>query len=801
MTFLRCQSATRSLNLHHHILVASCCPRYLDHFAIRLVLHSSIKSKDVGAATFRTVGTRGDFVSLADTSYQQIPDHPGQRVLRLGRDELLGFRYWGGIQGDFQNELTAQGYTVYTAAVGPFASNWDRACELYAIIKGGQYGRPDRPNARSTAGHGTTGAPIGEDPSSHTLFKGGKSWVHSITTISTPNQGTTLGNGFSTIGDSVKDLLAGVLSVVGILGDSAKMVYDAKLDQWGITTKQSGESIQAYLDRVFSSRIFDPSFKDVCLWSLSTGGAKEEATWVKTLSDVYYYSYTTVDTFDTRDLLLRKISLPNLLTMLLPLDPLAVFLGGRYAPDKLKLSTDWQPNDGVVNTFSMGSDGVGAAVTFAGASQLGKWNKMPLLNRLDHLAVVGITLHTQVLDLTMSLFFSVALLLLSAVVSHATNTYPVVLVHGFGGWGRDELLGFKYWGGIQGDIQEELEALGYTVYTASIGPFSSNWDRACELYAQIKGGVTDYGLLTQPTTITCASAKTTRVCHSMGGQTIRMLAQMLEKGTTGAPVEETTYTSPLFEGGHDWIHSITTISTPNQGTTLADGFSEIGDTIKDLLVSIINVLGIFGDSVDLLYDAQLDQWGITAKQDDETLQEYFDRAFSSSIFDSSFKDVSIWSLSVAGAKEESMWVETLDDVYYYSYATKDTFSTLRPLGCDRYHPALPDLWHLRGSCRAALQSAGGLSSSRRLVVANSTVATNLDSAISSLTTAAASIQTQEDLEALCEDPINTYAENYCANMLNATLVNDTIATANATVEAATNTSINTDVSSTRMLRG
>ncbi|KUF93845.1 UPF0652 protein C22H10.08 [Phytophthora nicotianae] len=292
-----------------------------------------------------------------------------------GRDELLGFRYWGGIQGDFQNELTAQGYTVYTAAVGPFASNWDRAS------------------------HGTTGAPIQEDPSSHALFKGGKNWVHSITTISTPNQGTTLGDGFSTIGDSVKDLLAGVLSVVGILGDSTKMVYDAKLDQWGITPKQSGESVQTYLDRVFSSRIFDPSFKDVCLWSLSTGGAKEEATWVKTLSDVYYYSYATVDTFNTRDLLLRKISMPNLLTMLLPLDPLAVFIGGRYAPDKLKLSTDWQPNDGVVPTFSMGSDGVGAAVTFAGASQLGKWNKMPQLNRLDHLAVVGITLHTQVLDL------------------------------------------------------------------------------------------------------------------------------------------------------------------------------------------------------------------------------------------------------------------------------------------------------------------------------------------------------------------------------------------------------------------
>ncbi|KAL3667759.1 hypothetical protein V7S43_007312 [Phytophthora oleae] len=503
----------------------------------------------------------------------------------------------------------------------------------------------------------------------------------------------------------------------------------------------------------------------------------------------------------------------------------------------------------------------------------------------------------------MQSFFNIVLLLLSSAVVQATNTYPVVLVHGFGGWGRDELLGLKYWGGIQGDIQEELETQGYTVYTASIGPFSSNWDRACELYAQIKGGVTDYGSAHSTNydhsrygknytglypewgeTNTDGSVnKIHLIGHSMGGQTIRMLAQLLEKGTTGAPVEETSYTSPLFKGGHEWIHSITTISTPNQGTTLADGFSTIGDTIKDLLVSIINVLGVFGDSVDLLYDAQLDQWGITAKQDDETLQEYFDRVFSSSIFDPSFKDVSIWSLSVAGAKEESTWVKTLDDVYYYSYATKDTFSTynwklqkisypnvltmLLPLDvlsiflgsrCAPDTLGLTTDWQpndgavntismnqdyvgdlvefdgssVIGKWNQMTQLTGldhlavtgitllyqvlsiyeahaallyslpvGSSSSRRLVSANSTITAKLDTAISSLTTAAASIQTEGDLEALCEDPINTYAENYCANMLNTTLVNDTIATANATVEAATNTSINTDVSSTRMLRG
>jgi triacylglycerol lipase len=34
---------------------------------------------------------------------------------------------------------------------------------------------------------------------------------------------------------------------------------------------------------------------------------------------------------------------------------------------------------------------------------------------------------------------------------------------------------------------------GYKTHYASMGPVSSNHDRACELYAQIKGLVVDYG--------------------------------------------------------------------------------------------------------------------------------------------------------------------------------------------------------------------------------------------------------------------------------------------------------------------
>ena len=75
---------------------------------------------------------------------------------------------------------------------------------------------------------------------------------------------------------------------------------------------------------------------------------------------------------------------------------------------------------------------------------------------------------------------------------------PIVLVHGFGGWGREEMAGkFWYWGGFS-DLQAQLnsgavDGREVRVMTAAVGPFSSVWDRAVELFYQIKGGTVDYG--------------------------------------------------------------------------------------------------------------------------------------------------------------------------------------------------------------------------------------------------------------------------------------------------------------------
>src|SRR5690625_5580219 len=72
------------------------------------------------------------------------------------------------------------------------------------------------------------------------------------------------------------------------------------------------------------------------------------------------------------------------------------------------------------------------------------------------------------------------------------NDYPIILVHGLAGGGDGEMLDVKYWGG-QSDIESYLNNNGHTTLTATVGPVSSNWDRAIELYYYIKGGTVDYG--------------------------------------------------------------------------------------------------------------------------------------------------------------------------------------------------------------------------------------------------------------------------------------------------------------------
>ncbi|DAZ95145.1 TPA: hypothetical protein N0F65_009854 [Lagenidium giganteum] len=353
-----------------------------------------------------------------------------------GHDEVGGHKYWGGFHGDYQEELKAQGYEVYTAVVGPFASNWDRACELYANIKGGTVnygpnhakhhghnvtgrtfpglfpqwgevvngevqkvhlvghsmgGQTVRMLAQMLA-HGSKGAPVEEDASSHLLFAGGhEDWVHSVTTISSPNQGSTLGDGFSYMLGALEYATATVLGMLGVSPDSnLPQFWDAKLDQWGVNQRRHDESLLAYIQRLSNSSLYHGSFYDNCKHSLSIVGAAEENKWVSTLPNVYYFSFSTADTFAARNLKFQRIHLPRPFSMMAPLQPVSMFLGSRYTVDSFNLTEPWLQNDGAVHTVSMRSDGNAEVVEYDRVAKPGRWHHMGLLDKMDHVSIVGL---------------------------------------------------------------------------------------------------------------------------------------------------------------------------------------------------------------------------------------------------------------------------------------------------------------------------------------------------------------------------------------------------------------------------
>ena len=245
-----------------------------------------------------------------------------------------------------------------------------------------------------------------------------------------------------------------------------------------------------------------------------------------------------------------------------------------------------------------------------------------------------------------------ALALLPAGAARAANNDPVVLVHGFLGFGPEAFptSGYLYWGGYH-DIAAHLRLYKgpHTVHTATVGAISSNWDRAAELYAQIKGGCVDYGLKHARTPAPGQEQKPFGKCwaadhadnpqgyplalypawdaehpihligHSQGGTTIRALVELLEHGAPGEGDGE------LYQGGKiGWVRSVTTLSSPHNGTTLRDAVLDILPQLRSPLRDLIEA------------------------------------------------DLQRWELAPDGARDFNLWARTSPHVYYFSVGTLAT---------------------------------------------------------------------------------------------------------------------------------
>lgn len=165
-----------------------------------------------------------------------------------------------------------------------------------------------------------------------------------------------------------------------------------------------------------------------------------------------------------------------------------------------------------------------------------------------------------------------------------------IFIHGTAGWGSYDKRYEKmpYWGMRGGDLIHFLNEKGYDSYAASVSPYGSAWDRACELYAQLYGKKVDYGnchsktydherfgrdytecpLIQKPTEDT----KLVLVGHSFGGTTARMFAELMAHGDEEEKQStEENDLSPLFKGGMGHrIHAVVAIASALNGNSVFD---------------------------------------------------------------------------------------------------------------------------------------------------------------------------------------------------------------------------------------
>lgn len=272
------------------------------------------------------------------------------------------------------------------------------------------------------------------------------------------------------------------------------------------------------------------------------------------------------------------------------------------------------------------------------------------------------------------------------------NDYPFVFVHGLMGWGEYQGIDkfMPYWGTTAGNIPRYLENQGYDVYTACVGGASSAWDRACELYAQLAGTTVDYGeahskehghsrygrTYDEPLCPTFGKTdengdiiKINLVGHSMGGVTVRLFASILEYGDAAEKAAGNDV-SDFFKGGKgEYIHSITALSAPHNGSLAAD--KETYPIINIMVHSFYYIWGVL-DNTPLrpVWDIQMEHFGLTDYPDDG-FEGSFDTELIETMLNS--KDSAYYDLTVKGAAEANERIKMLDDVYYFSYSSECVF--------------------------------------------------------------------------------------------------------------------------------
>lgn len=271
------------------------------------------------------------------------------------------------------------------------------------------------------------------------------------------------------------------------------------------------------------------------------------------------------------------------------------------------------------------------------------------------------------------------------------GSYPYVFVHGMGGWGPD-YEEMPYWGGwaaSEGNVIEMYNSNGIEAYAATVGPFNSAWDRACELYAQLTGTVVDYGeahskkhnhdrygydhsddpLMSEPWD--CESP-INLVGHSFGGPAVRLFASLMAYGDETELAATGEETSPLFAGGHEKsINAVITFSGVHNGSPISNLISD-SNLIMTLISAFANIVGVLAGREIMMWDLQLGHFGLTAREDQNRATFSLERIRNFA----QTGDNCGYDMTLRGAKELNEKIKLSPYTYYYSYSTISTEETI-----------------------------------------------------------------------------------------------------------------------------
>lgn len=280
------------------------------------------------------------------------------------------------------------------------------------------------------------------------------------------------------------------------------------------------------------------------------------------------------------------------------------------------------------------------------------------------------------------------------------NKYPTVFLHGFFGFGEDDLLNevMPYFGFRPGRmVIPFLKSKGYEIFAPSVGPFNSAWDRCCILYAYLYGGTVDFGKVhsekygharygrTYPGVLKDWGepgdhAKINIVGHSFGGPTVITFSDLMTNGfqeeIDGTPADEL---SPLFKGGQgDKLHTVTTLSGVNNGTILAEVLGDKGvNLLSSLILGLITAIGE-SKTVMSVWDMNMAQWGIMPLKT-ELKGNHFQSPFAKA------DKIKIFNKNKRDSVGNEMQIETRKDlVDNYATVNPNTYYFARI--ADRSHP-------------------------------------------------------------------------------------------------------------------